>query len=91
MFGWFRHWLTILALVLSYRYDIWKETMVEQKVTYTLEINGKFIIIENVPARVCLETGERFFSPEIVEQLQKMIWEDRKPSRVIETPVFEFA
>jgi YgiT-type zinc finger domain-containing protein len=35
--------------------------MVEQKVTYTLEINGKFIIIENVPARVCLETGERFF------------------------------
>ncbi|MFM9265519.1 YgiT-type zinc finger protein [Tychonema sp. BBK16] len=68
-----------------------KETMVEQKVTYTLEINGKFIIIENVPARVCLETGERFFSPEIVEQLQKMIWEDRKPIRVIETPVFEFA
>ena len=71
--------------------DIWKETMVEQKVTYTLEINGKFIIIENVPARVCLETGERFFSPETVEQLQKMIWEDRKPIRVIETPVFEFA
>ena len=71
--------------------NIWKETMVEQKVTYTLEINGKFIIIENVPAKVCLETGERFFSPEIVEQLQKMIWEDRKPTRVIETPVFEFA
>ena len=68
-----------------------QETMMEQKVTYTLEINGKFIIIENVPARVCLETGERFFSPETVEQLQKMIWEDRKPIRVIETPVFEFA
>lgn len=71
--------------------DIWRETMVEQKVTYTLEIKGKFIIIENVPARVCSETGERFFSPETVEQLQKMIWEDRKPTRVIETPVFEFA
>ncbi|MEG4146326.1 YgiT-type zinc finger protein [Microcoleus sp. Pol12B5] len=71
--------------------NIWQETMVEQKVNYTLEINGKFIIIENVPARVCLETGERFFSPEAVEQLQKMIWEDRKPIRVIETPVFEFA
>lgn len=71
--------------------DIWQETMVEQKVRYTLEIKGKFIIIENVPARVCLETGERFFSPETVEQLQKMIWEDRKPTRVIETPVFEFA
>lgn len=31
--------------------------MMEQKVTYTLEIKGKFMIIENVPARVCLETG----------------------------------
>ncbi|MEG5039524.1 MULTISPECIES: YgiT-type zinc finger protein [unclassified Microcoleus] len=68
-----------------------KQTMVEQKVTYTLEVNGKFIIIENVPARVCVETGERFFSPETGERLQKMIWEDRKPTRVIETPVFEFA
>ncbi|MEG4529586.1 YgiT-type zinc finger protein [Microcoleus sp. D2_18a_D3] len=68
-----------------------KETMVKQKVTYTLEVNGKFILIENVPARVCGETGERFFSPETVEQLQKMIWEDRKPIRVVETPVFEFA
>ncbi|MCC3572728.1 MAG: YgiT-type zinc finger protein [Microcoleus sp. PH2017_40_RAT_O_B] len=65
--------------------------MVEQKVTYTLEINSKFIIIENIPARVCLETGERFFSAETVERLQKMIWEDRKPTRMIETPVFEFA
>lgn len=71
--------------------DISQETMVEQKVTYTLEINGKFIIIENVPARVCLETGEQFFLPETVERLQKVIWEDRKPTRVIETPVFEFA
>jgi YgiT-type zinc finger domain-containing protein len=65
--------------------------MVEQKVTYTLAVGDKFIIIENVPARVCLETGEQFFSPETVERLQQTIWEQRKPSRVIETPVFEFA
>ncbi|MBE9185261.1 YgiT-type zinc finger protein [Microcoleus sp. LEGE 07076] len=62
--------------------DILPETMVERKVTYTLEINGKFII-ENIPARVCLETGERFFLPETVERLQKVIWEDIKPTRVI--------
>ena len=34
----------------------WEETLVEQKVNYTLEVNGQLIIIENVPARVCLET-----------------------------------
>ena len=43
----------------------WKETMVERKVTYTVEVEGKLIVIDNVPARVCLETGEQFFSPEL--------------------------
>lgn len=71
--------------------DVWEETMVERKVTYTLERDGKFLIIENVPARVCVETGEQFFSPETVEQLQQIIWEQREPRRVIETPVYEFA
>ena len=41
-----------------------KETMIETTVTYTLEHNGKFYIIEHVPARVCKETEEQFFSPE---------------------------
>ena len=67
------------------------ETFIEQKVTYTLEVNGKFFMIENVPARVCIETGERFFAPETVERLQKIIWENKQPKRVIETPVFDFA
>jgi YgiT-type zinc finger domain-containing protein len=69
----------------------WKETFIDQKVTYTIELDGKFIIVENVPARVCVETGERLFAPETVERLQQTVWEQRKPQRVIETPVFEFA
>lgn len=71
--------------------DNWQEPLEEQKVTYILELGGKFIIIENVPARVNVETGEQYFSPEVVEQLQQTIWEEKKPDRVIETPVFEFA
>ena len=67
------------------------ETFAERQVTYTIELEGRFIIIENVPARVCLETGERFFSPETVERLQRTVWEQKEPDRVIETPVFEFA
>ncbi len=65
--------------------------MVEQKVTYTLQLDDKLIIIENVPARVCLESGEKFFSPDTVEKLQETIWENKKPRRIIETPVYEFA
>lgn len=45
------------------------ETMVNTTVTYTLEHDGKLVIVEHVPARVCLETGEQFFAPETVEHL----------------------
>ena len=68
-----------------------EETMVERRVTYTVEIDGELIAVTNVPARVCLETGERFFSPETVERLQRMIWERRQPSRLLQVPVYEFA
>ena len=33
-----------------------------QYVTYTLEDDGKFHIVEHVPAREPLETGEQYFS-----------------------------
>jgi YgiT-type zinc finger domain-containing protein len=70
--------------------EAWEETFEEQKVTYVLEQQGKVLIIENVPARVCQETGERLFAPETVVRLQHIVWEQRQPSRIIETPVFEF-
>ena len=46
-----------------------EEKLVERRVTYTLEHEGKFYIVENVPARVNEETGEQFFSPITVERL----------------------
>ena len=65
--------------------------MKDQRVTYTLEKDGKFYIIENVPARVCIETGEEFFSPETVDRLQKIVLTGTKPKKTVETPIFEFA
>ncbi|HAJ27242.1 MAG TPA: hypothetical protein DCG53_08375 [Syntrophus sp. (in: bacteria)] len=50
-----------------------KETYSEQYVTYALEMDGKFYLVEHVPARVCLETGEQYFAPETVEKIQKII------------------
>jgi len=66
------------------------ETMIETEVTYTLEHDGKFFIIEHVPARVCKETGERYFSPETVERLQALLESERKPDRYVKTPVYEY-
>ena len=69
----------------------WNETFEECLVTYTQETDGRFIVVERVPARVCRETGEQLFSPQTVTRLQAIIRSRLKPARVIETPVYEFA
>ncbi|MEK7448494.1 MAG: type II toxin-antitoxin system MqsA family antitoxin [Planctomycetota bacterium] len=58
---------------------------------YTIFYERRWIIVEHVPANVCQQCGEKLFAPETVEQLQKIIWEHRKPIKKIETPVYEFA
>ena len=63
----------------------------ERLVTYTQELDGRFIVVEHVPARVCRETGEQLFSPETVNRLQAIIRSRIEPARVIETPAYEFA
>ena len=66
------------------------ENLVECQVTYTVEIDGEFNIVEKVPARVNMETGEQYFSPSTVEHLHKTILGPTKPQKVIETPVYEY-
>ncbi len=70
---------------------LWNEKFSKEYVTYTLEFEGKLIVIEHVPARVNLETGEQLFAPETVERLQEMFWQRQTPSRMIQVPVYEFA
>jgi hypothetical protein len=67
-----------------------KEKLVNQDVTYTLFKDGQFYIVENVPARVDLDTGEQYFSPKTVEQLHQIILGQNKPVRTIQTPVYSF-
>lgn len=67
------------------------EKLVEQLVAYTLLKDGVLFIVENVPARVDIETGEQYFAPQTVERLQRILKEHRPPARFIQTPVYEFA
>jgi YgiT-type zinc finger domain-containing protein len=66
------------------------ETMIQTEVTYSLEYEGRFYLIEHVPARVCRETGEQYFAPETVEHIQALIKGGQSPQRVIETPVYSY-
>lgn len=68
----------------------YKENLIETTVTYSLDINGQFFLIENVPARVNPETDEQFFAPATVERIQEIISQRQQPSRFVETPVYDF-
>ncbi len=70
---------------------VWNETLIEKNGTYTVEINSQFVLIENVPARVNVDTGEKYFSPETVELLHQAMWGKCRPIRTIVTPVYEYA
>lgn len=65
--------------------------LVNRLVTYSIEYEGRVVTIENVPARVDPETGEQFFSPATVEQLQAIVWSNRQRGRMEQEPVFQFA
>lgn len=67
-----------------------EEKLVDERVTYTLQFEGKLYVVENVPARVNQDTGEQFFAPATVEKLQRTILGKAKPRRVVETPVYQY-
>jgi YgiT-type zinc finger domain-containing protein len=67
-----------------------KETYLNSKVTYTLNFNDKLYVIENVPVRICKETGEQFFSPETVEHIQTLFNGKTHPKKTIQTPVYDY-
>jgi hypothetical protein len=56
--------------------QIQEERLEERRLTYTLLKDDRLCVIENVPARVNVDTGEQYFAPETVEQLQRIIWEN---------------
>ena len=84
----------ILYLTLTNRRDCFMtlidENLIDQKVIYTLEMNGKLFLIENVPARVNVETGEQFFSSKTVDRLQQIVWDQQQPINTGTLPVYEY-
>ncbi len=48
-----------------------KETFVERGVIYTIALEGRVVVIENVPARVCVETASAFFRRRLLNAFMK--------------------
>jgi YgiT-type zinc finger domain-containing protein len=65
---------------------------IEQKmVIFNYEENNKYLFVENVPAEVCTQCGEKTYSPEVTKELLKFAQNEFKPVKTITVPVFDFA
>lgn len=61
--------------------------IVEEKyVTVDFRWGDKLVIIENVPAKVCNECGERYYAAKVVRQMEQLAKQERK-ERELRVPV----
>ncbi len=62
----------------------------ERSVIYTTEYKGRVVVVEHVPALVCVQCGENLFGPEVVEKLQKIVWGELPQTGEIKVPFYDF-
>ncbi len=51
------------------------------------EIEGRFVLVENIPAHVCTRCGDMTFSRETMEQIRQMV-HDTTASKSLKLDVF---
>ncbi len=60
-------------------------------VTFYYKEGSKYLLVENVPAEVCMKCGEKIYSPQVTDELLKFAGDKFKPVKSIKIPVFDFA
>jgi HTH-type transcriptional regulator / antitoxin MqsA len=59
-------------------------------VSEIFNIDGRFLLVEQIPAQVCTNCGEPTFSREVTERVRQMVHSEVKPVRSINLPVYAF-
>ena len=63
-----------------------KGILEDKKVTVDFRWGDKLIVIGEVPAKVCNECGEKYYSAEVSKQMEKIAIEGKKEG-IIEVPL----
>jgi len=63
----------------------------QEVVSEIFEIEGKPVLVENIPAEVCIRCGEAVFSRETTERVRRMVHGEAKPVKSLQMDVFAFS
>ena len=64
-----------------------REALVEE----VFPIDGRYVLVDRIPAAVCTRCGEESFSREITERVRLMVHGRERPMKSVALKVFEFA
>jgi len=62
----------------------------EELVEEIFQIDGKYFLVDRIPATVCVRCGEETFSRETTEKVRLLVHGDAKPTKSLALQVFEF-
>ena len=62
----------------------------DELVEEIFQIDGKYVLVEHIPATVCVRCGEETFSRETTEKVRLLVHGQAKPIKSIPLEVFEF-
>lgn len=63
-----------------------KGILEDKKVTVDFRWGNKLVVIEEVPAKVCNECGEKYYSAEVSREMERIAIEGKK-EKIIEVPL----
>ena len=62
----------------------------QERVSEILQIDGSPVLVENIPAMVCVRCGEPTFSRVTTENVRRLVHGDAKPIRALKIDVFDY-
>ena len=62
----------------------------DELVEEIFQIDGKYVLVDRIPATVCVRCGEETFSRETTEKIRLMVHGQAKPTKSLALEVFEF-
>ena len=64
--------------------------IVEKRVTLHRKVKGDYVLIENVPAGVCVDCGTRYYTANLLKIIEESVRGQRHLDRKIIVPVYAF-
>jgi YgiT-type zinc finger domain-containing protein len=63
----------------------------EEFVDEVFKLNGKHVLVESIPAKVCVRCGDKTFSRETTERIRRIVHSQLEPAKSVVMDVFEYA